>query len=163
MTRDLFLQELRIALQGQISQAQVNEHLRYYENYIMEESRKGRTEEEVIAALGNPRLIAKTIIETSDSSKFSETDGNTADNGNHQDDRTERTKGFHINFDDRTGWDIGYGRFKINSWYGYLTLAIILILILVLVAKIAIVLLPVVVPVMLVAVILYLLFFSNRK
>ena len=163
MTRDLFLQELRIALQGQIPQAQVNEHLRYYENYIMEESRKGRTEEEVIAALGNPRLIAKTIIETSDSSNFTETDRDTADNGNHQDDRAERKKGFHMNFDNRTGWDIGYGKFKINSWYGYLIFAIILIVILVLVAKIAIVLIPVLVPAILVATIIYLIFFSNRK
>lgn len=64
MTREQFLQELRIALQGRIPQAQVNENLTYYENYIMEESRKGRTEEEVIEALGSPRLIAKTIIES---------------------------------------------------------------------------------------------------
>lgn len=64
MTRDEFLQELRIALQGQIAQSQVNEHLRYYENYIIEESRKGRTQEEVLASLGSPRLIAKTIVET---------------------------------------------------------------------------------------------------
>ena len=52
MTRDEFLKELRIALQGRIPQSQVNEHLKYYENYIMEESRKGRTEEEVIADIG---------------------------------------------------------------------------------------------------------------
>ena len=65
MTRAEFLEELRLALQGNISQAGVNENLRYYENYIMEESRKGQTEEEVIRRLGNPRLIAKTIIDTS--------------------------------------------------------------------------------------------------
>ena len=64
MTRDAFLQELRIALQGHLPQAQVNEHLSYYENYIIEESRKGRTEEEVLKDLGNPRLIAKTLIQT---------------------------------------------------------------------------------------------------
>ena len=65
MTRTEFLEELRLALQGNISQAGVNENLRYYENYIIEESRKGQTEEEVIQRLGNPRLIAKTIIDTS--------------------------------------------------------------------------------------------------
>lgn len=63
MTRNLFLTELRIALQGQISQAQVNEQLEYYEKYIIEESRKGRTEEEVLESLGSPRLIAKTVIQ----------------------------------------------------------------------------------------------------
>ena len=63
MTRDMFLQELRIALQGQIAQVEVNEQLQYYENYIIEESRKGRTEVQVIESLGSPRLIAKTIIQ----------------------------------------------------------------------------------------------------
>ena len=48
MDRESYIRELRLALQGQISQENVNEHLRYYENYIIEESRKGRTEEEVI-------------------------------------------------------------------------------------------------------------------
>lgn len=67
MTKKEFLQELRIALQGQVPQAQVNEHLQYYDNYIMEESRKGKTEEQVIESLGSPRLIAKTIHQTSDS------------------------------------------------------------------------------------------------
>lgn len=65
MTRDMFLQELRIALQGRIPQVQVNEQLRYYENYIIEESRKGRTEEDVMVSLGSPRLIAKTIVQMS--------------------------------------------------------------------------------------------------
>ncbi|MCI9377823.1 MAG: DUF1700 domain-containing protein [Eubacterium sp.] len=63
MTRDMFLNELRIALQGQIGQAQVNEQLAYYETYIIEESRKGRTEGEVLESLGSPRLIAKTVIQ----------------------------------------------------------------------------------------------------
>lgn len=63
MTRDDFLRELRIALQGRISQTEVNRHLAYYETFIIEESRKGRTEREVIESLGSPRLIAKTIIQ----------------------------------------------------------------------------------------------------
>ena len=70
MARDMFLQELRIALQGRISQVQVNEQLKYYENYIIEESRKGRTEEEVTDSLGSPRLIAKTIIQMYDNAVY---------------------------------------------------------------------------------------------
>lgn len=64
MTRQEFTEQLRIALQGTIPQQQVNEHLRYYDNYIMEEARKGQTEEQVVAALGDPRLIAKTLSMT---------------------------------------------------------------------------------------------------
>lgn len=63
MTKEEFLQELRIALQGRIPQAQVNEHLLYYEAYILEESRKGRTVGQVVEYLGDPRLLAKTLIE----------------------------------------------------------------------------------------------------
>ncbi len=62
MTRQEFLSELRIALQGQVDQATINDNLAYYENYIMQESRKGRSEQEVLDELGNPRLLAKTII-----------------------------------------------------------------------------------------------------
>lgn len=87
MTRDIFLQELRIALQGQIAQVEVNEQLRYYENYIIEESRKGRTEAQVIESLGSPRLIAKTMIqlrgegvwETQETFSKQETQGRWAD------------------------------------------------------------------------------------
>ncbi len=63
MTRDEFLGQLRIALQGRIPQSQVNAHLKYYETYIIEESRKGKTQEEVLAYLGNPVLLAKTITD----------------------------------------------------------------------------------------------------
>ena len=35
-----------------------------YENYIDTEIRKGRREQEVLEELGDPRLIAKTIIDT---------------------------------------------------------------------------------------------------
>lgn len=62
MTENDFLRELRIALQGRIPQSHVNQELSYYQNYIIEESRKGRTKEQVIADLGAPALIAKTVI-----------------------------------------------------------------------------------------------------
>ena len=62
MTEDDFLRELRIALQGRIPQSQVNQELSYYQNYIIEESRKGRTKEQVIFDLGEPALIAKTVV-----------------------------------------------------------------------------------------------------
>ncbi|MBE5906984.1 MAG: DUF1700 domain-containing protein [Lachnospiraceae bacterium] len=62
MTRQEFITELRQALQGQVDQATLQDNLNYYETYIMQESRKGRTEQEVLDELGNPRLIAKTII-----------------------------------------------------------------------------------------------------
>lgn len=156
MTRAMFLQELRIALQGRISQAKVNENLSYYENYIIEESRKGKTEAQVIEELGDPRLIAKTIIETMGDDLCQQSQGES--NSKNYD-----KKGFHINYDESSGWDIRYGRFKINSWYGYLLLALIFIIVLALLAQVAIVIIPVLVPLFLIGLILYFLFYGNRK
>lgn len=65
MTKDEFLYALRRALSGEISPSDFDENMRYYEEYIETEIRKGRSEREVMESLGDPRLIAKTIKETS--------------------------------------------------------------------------------------------------
>ncbi|MCR5025342.1 MAG: DUF1700 domain-containing protein [Lachnospiraceae bacterium] len=67
MTKDQFLSSLNEALSGNISPSLINENIRYYEEYIETEKRKGHTEEEVLDELGDPRLIAKTISDTADS------------------------------------------------------------------------------------------------
>ena len=67
MTKENFLSELREALNGSISPASVNENIRYYEEYIETEKQRGRGEEEIMEELGEPRLIARTIIDTADS------------------------------------------------------------------------------------------------
>ena len=41
----------------------VNENVSYYEEYIATQVRTGRTEEEVIEELGDPRLLARSIAE----------------------------------------------------------------------------------------------------
>ena len=65
MTKQEFLEKLRLALNGKVPANVITENIRYYEDYINTEIRKGRSEEEVLAALGDPRLIARTIITTS--------------------------------------------------------------------------------------------------
>lgn len=64
MSRQDFIEKLRMALNGRLSSSAVAENVNYYEDYINVEIRKGRTEEDVLASLGDPRLIAKTIIQT---------------------------------------------------------------------------------------------------
>ena len=64
MSKEEFLNELRTALMGNVSSAVINENVDYYEDYINTEVRKGRTEEEVLESLGEPRLLAKTVIDT---------------------------------------------------------------------------------------------------
>lgn len=64
MTKQEFLEKLRLALNGKVPGNVVTENLQYYEDYINTEMRKGRSEEEVLGSLGDPRLIARTIITT---------------------------------------------------------------------------------------------------
>ena len=59
---------LRAALSGRIPAPQVEDTVNYYVDYINVEVRKGRSEEEVLKSLGDPRLIARTIIQTNGSS-----------------------------------------------------------------------------------------------
>ena len=64
MRRQEFLKELQARLEGELSPAQVQEHIRYYDEYIREGVSAGKTEDEMTASLGSPLLIAKSILET---------------------------------------------------------------------------------------------------
>ncbi len=66
MRKTEFLQELREALQGEVSAAVIQENVRYYDTYISQEAASGRREEDVIEEIGSPRLIARTIIDSSE-------------------------------------------------------------------------------------------------
>ena len=65
MSKQEFIDKLRMYLNGQLDSAGVAEHVRYYENYIRSEMNRGRSEYENMQMLGDPRLIAKTIIDAS--------------------------------------------------------------------------------------------------
>ncbi|MFP3155875.1 DUF1700 domain-containing protein [Lachnospiraceae bacterium ZAX-1] len=149
MAKEEFLHELQVALQREIPQAQLNEQLHYYDNYIMEESRKGRSESQVIEDLGNPRLIAKTLIDTANTTKESNQtayeEDFTKDNGK---------KRFHADFSKEGGFDIRFGKFRLNAWYAKVLLILALVLIVFLMVQLVAFLLPFVVPILLLVFIL---------
>lgn len=60
-TKQEFVNGLRRALTGKISQSEIEEHIRYYDDYITAETRKTGDEKAVLDALGNPSLIAMSI------------------------------------------------------------------------------------------------------
>lgn len=64
MTKREFLEELKIALASRVSAQEAAEHLNFYEDYINTQVRMGRTEEEVLAELGKPNLLARNIAES---------------------------------------------------------------------------------------------------
>lgn len=63
MTKQEFLEGLRERLLEEGANVLVPENLNYYDSYIEEEKQKGRTEEDVLEELGNPALIARSILE----------------------------------------------------------------------------------------------------
>ncbi len=64
MYRTEFLDILKTQLSGQMHEGKIAAHLRYYEDYIQSKVRSGEEEEEVIRQIGDPRLIAKTLLDT---------------------------------------------------------------------------------------------------
>ena len=62
MTKRQFMEELRSSLEGMVSQAVIQENMNYYEDYINEQIRNGKNEQDVLNELGSPRLIARSII-----------------------------------------------------------------------------------------------------
>lgn len=68
MDRNEFLKKLKEALSEYVDKNIVVEQLDYYDKYISDEVAKGRSEKDVIAELGDPRLLAKTIKTVSGSS-----------------------------------------------------------------------------------------------
>ena len=121
MTRYEFIKGLEEALLEQIDISEAAIHIKYYQDYIENEIRKGKSEEDVISSLQNPRLIAKNIIENGNSArKYNNiVDENTVGDYN----KSTSNKSFSFMFNGK----------QINSVMAKILFAAILLLILVLI------------------------------
>lgn len=110
MSRREFLEILRGQLDGQIDRGKAAAHVRYYEDYIQSQVRSGRSEEEVLAELGDPRLIARTLIDTDDGTQVYDETGY-AEEGYGPDDYAGTDDG---------GASVKHRSFKLDlsTWYG---------------------------------------------
>lgn len=135
MNRTEFVDKLRLALSGKIPVSKINEQVDYYNDYIMSEVRKGRSEQEVVESLGDPRLIAKSIL---------------ASNGANDQTVDEKYSEDFRNDNPNRSW-----LFRFGIWPFLILAIIILIVVLVIVVNIAIFLMPVVIVVAAVLGILY--------
>ncbi len=64
MSKNEFLSILRGQLTGQIPTSEVESQISYYEAYISGQIGNGVSEESAVEELGDPRLIAKTLIDS---------------------------------------------------------------------------------------------------
>lgn len=107
MNKSEFLNILRQSLSGEVAPDIQEQNISYYHGYI---SSQGKPEEDVIAELGDPRLIAKTIIETSKIAREKSRGG--WNQGGYQDYRTQEDS----MEDDRSGFPKSTS-FSHLKWY----------------------------------------------
>ena len=115
MNRIEFLDILRQQLNGKMHDGKIAAHIRYYEDYIQSQVRNGRTEKEVLEELGDPRLIARTLLATDNGQSVAE-EYSTYAGSNRE---TEATGGKKVHV-----W-------RLDTWYSKL-IGILIVLILVL-------------------------------
>jgi uncharacterized membrane protein len=130
MNCDEFLRLYREALVGKVSDQIISDNINYYRSYIQGEVRKGRSEEEVIKSLGDPRLLAKT---TEESTKFAQGESESYyeyDNDSARYEDADEQKGFHVK------------QIKLPSWLLGIIVAFVIILLLAVVFKVAFFLAP---------------------
>lgn len=122
MSREEFLKRLEEALAGEVPVSVIRENLNYYGNYISQETSKGRTVEEIVEEIGDPRLIARTIIDSCEAA------GETADQGAHSYGDDSYGQG---NYSTGAGENPipGLHYFDLNKWYWKLLLIVIVFLI----------------------------------
>lgn len=136
MTKQEFLERLKTSLQDEVSSRVLQENLRYYDDYIAAEVRNGRTESDVIAEIGDPRLIARTIIDTTAGS------GSVFDSEPQTDtDYSQEGSGYSRTV---SGRNIRY--YDFNKWYVKLAAVVLAVLIVILLLAIISGLLSLLVP-----------------
>lgn len=62
MNKIEFVEQMRRSLSSIDDYTYVNDTIAYYENYIESQMRMGKSEQQVMQELGDPRLIAKSIL-----------------------------------------------------------------------------------------------------
>ena len=65
----MLFRSLREALENDLNAQAVQENIEYYDSYIRSEIKNGRTEQEILDMLGDPWVIARTIINSAENER----------------------------------------------------------------------------------------------
>lgn len=118
MSKNEFLSILRQTLTGEVNSEVIEQNMKYYDQYI---SGASSEQEKILEELGDPRLIAKTIIETEKAAreKYGYDRSSQSYHGQYKD----------VNVDRENKWSKSEKTFFSNlTWRNKLTLSIILII-----------------------------------
>ena len=182
MNKREFLSQLQDALMYELPPSYVESNLNYYSGYINEEMRKGRSQEEVLEELGDPKLIARSIIDaiksgadglpgTADDISFtgpgyaedgdyrSASDCNTFDEQGNRSCEEEKPAGYGSSWHSGrgSGWQGTFRQMDLNGGCGCLGLIILFLLIMSVIGWLIGVLSPILAPICMVLLIIWLL------
>lgn len=149
MDRTEFIERLQRALAGGVNSSRVAENVQYYREYIDIEIRKGRSEEEVLGSLGDPRLLAKSIIEANKRAGVSEGTNRTYDE--------EREESYAEKWRNA----MKQNAMRVPGWLILLIAVVIFLLIIGLAFSVISILAPIIIPVLLVLLVVN--YFKGRK
>ena len=172
MTKIEFLEGLRKALGNDLDRATVQENVNYYDGYIRDEVNKGRTEEEVTAELGDPWVIAQTVIDAEEAKRGVGRDAGrsytTADSGYHDPvygDGGDYTREDYYNQDQ--GYQTHVHTFGFDTWWKKLLLILgiigVVVLVVSIVGGIISLLAPILIPLVIIMLIIRLIGGSGRR
>lgn len=132
MGRTEFIEILQRTLAANMGSSLVNSNVRYYQEYIDTEIRQGRSEGEVLASLGDPRLLAKTIIEA----------------GKHEGQslRPDYDEVYEEGTEDSGGREYGGKVYRMPGWMIIAMIVIIFVVVIGIVGSILSMLLPIIIP-----------------
>lgn len=119
---DDFLYILKLQLEDRLSDDQITDQMHIYEDYIQEQVAGGKTMEQVMRKLGDPAKVADMIVEHYEKlekqKQYDDIGKMTAEEINANIQNPEH--GFHAEFIENEGWDVRFGKLKLNTWYGTL-------------------------------------------
>lgn len=136
MDKRAFMEKLQRALAGGLNSIQVADNMRYYQDYIESEIRKGRSEADVLEQLGDPRLLAKSIIEAN--KRGGESYGSNREYDEEVSDNSESRKKVK-------GFDYGL---RLPFWLAMLIVTVMALIVIGIVTSLLYILLPVIIVVL---------------
>lgn len=130
MKKKDFMDELKAALDGNVSTQTYYDTVNYYEEYFRKQKETGKSEDEICTSLGSARLIAKTIIDTEGQGASGRYYDSETKSYARESRRTGESsqKGWHINVDDEGNTSFAYGKLDFSSPLGKVLTAIVLVL-----------------------------------
>ena len=112
-------------------------HVQYYRNYIEEEQRKERSEDDILNELGDPRLIARTLLDTDSTAS-----GNPQTTGSYSEPYTDNSYEYD---NSSSGSKSRSFHIDLSTWYGKLAVILIAAVVIVLLCTVLSILIPVMV------------------